>query len=109
MKVEKSLHESGTNRIASVQIKINKKHRSIYSYNIQIYASSQSRVTQALYQIRYEQYFETLKLKQKKPLDLKLTIFSFTTSLTTDPSLRVCSIEYNTAHSKDVHPLLPAI
>ena len=47
-------------------IKIDKKHRSIYSYNIQIYASSQSRLSQALYQTRYEQYFETLKFKGKK-------------------------------------------
>ena len=48
-------------------IKINKKHRSIYSYNIQIHASSQSRLTQALYQTRYEEYFETLKFKKKIP------------------------------------------
>ena len=28
-----------------------------------------------------------------------LTIFAFTTGLTADPSLRVCSIGYNTARS----------
>ena len=43
------------------------KHRSIYSYNIQIYASSQSRLTQAFYQTCYEQYFETSKFKKKCP------------------------------------------
>ena len=54
-------------------IQINKKHKSIYSYNIQIYASSQSRLTQALYQTRYEQYFESLKFKKKNQSDPKPT------------------------------------
>ena len=40
---------------------------------IQIYASSQPRLTQALYQTRYEQYFETLKFKKKKPSNPKPT------------------------------------
>ena len=44
----------------------NKQETQIHSQNIQIYASSQSRLTQALYQTRYEQYFETLKFKEKK-------------------------------------------
>ena len=39
--------------------------------NIQIYASSQSRLTQAIYQTRNEQYFETLKFIKKKPSDPK--------------------------------------
>ena len=43
----------------------NKQETQIHSQNIQIYASSQSRLTQALYQTRYEQYFETLKFKKK--------------------------------------------
>ena len=43
----------------------NKQETQIHSQNIQIYASSQSRLTQALYQTRYEQYFETLKFKEK--------------------------------------------
>ena len=45
----------------------NKQETQIHSQNIQIYASSQSRLTQALYQTRYEQYFETLKFKKKSP------------------------------------------
>ena len=56
-----------------LQNKNNKKHRSIYSQNIQIYASSQSRLTQAIYQTRNEQYFETLKFMKKKPSDPKPT------------------------------------
>ena len=52
---------------SSYKIKTNKKHRSIYSQNIQIYASSQSRLTQAIYQTRNEQYFETLNLWKKSP------------------------------------------
>ena len=59
--------ETHSQKTRNYPIKINKKHRSIYSYNIQIYASSQSRLTQALYQTRYEQYFETLKFKKKSP------------------------------------------
>ena len=45
----------------------NKQETQIHSQNIQIYASSQSKLTQALYQTRYEQYFETLKFKKKSP------------------------------------------
>ena len=45
----------------------NKQETQIHSQNIQIYASSQSRLTQAFYQTRYEQYFETLKFKKKSP------------------------------------------
>ena len=58
--------ETHSQKTRNYPIKINKKHRSIYSYNIQIYASSQSRLTQAFYQTLYEQYFETLKFKEKK-------------------------------------------
>ena len=58
--------ETHSQKTRNYPIKINKKHRSINSQNIQIYASSQSRLTQALYQTRYEQYFETLKFKKKK-------------------------------------------
>ena len=43
----------------------NKQETQIHSQNIKIYASSQSRLTQALYQTHYEQYFETLKFKEK--------------------------------------------
>ena len=46
----------------------NKQETQIHSQNIQIFASSQSRLTQAFYQTRYEQYFETLKFKGKKAL-----------------------------------------
>ena len=66
-KIPKS--ETHSQKTRSCKIKINKKHRSIYSQNIQIYASSQSRLTQALYQTHNEQYFETLKFKKKKPSD----------------------------------------
>ena len=65
--------EAHSQKTRNYPIKINKKHRSIYSYNIQIYASSQSRLTQALYQTRYEQYFETLKFKKNKQSDPKST------------------------------------
>ena len=65
--------ETHSQKTRNYPIKINKKHRSIYSYNIQIYASSQSRLTQALYQTRYEQYFETLKFKKNKQSDPKST------------------------------------
>ena len=40
---------------------------------MQIHASSQSILTQALYQTRYGQYFETLKFKEKKQLNPKPT------------------------------------
>ena len=59
--------ETHSQKTRNYPIKINKKHRSIYSQNIQIYASSQSRLTEALYQTSYEQYFETLKFKKKSP------------------------------------------
>ena len=59
--------ETHSQKTRSYKIKTNKKHASIYSQNIQIYASSQSRLTQALYQTRYEQFFETLKFKKKNP------------------------------------------
>ena len=66
-KKKKKLPKSETHsqKTRNYPIKINKKHKSIYSQNIQIYASSQSRLTQALYQTHYEQYFETLKFKEK--------------------------------------------
>ena len=51
----------------------NKQETQIHSQNIQIFASSQSRLTQAFYQTRYEQYFETLKFKKKKPSNPKPT------------------------------------
>ena len=53
-KKKKPKLEIHSQKTRNYPIKINKKHRSIYNYNIQIYASSQSRFTQALYQTRYE-------------------------------------------------------
>ena len=58
--------ETHSQKTRNYLIKINQKHRSIYSYSIQIYTSSQSRLTQVLYQTRYKQYFETLKFMEIK-------------------------------------------
>ena len=62
-----SKSETHSQKTRSYKIKTNKKHRSIYSQNIHIYASSQSRLTQLLYQTCNEQYFETLKFMKKSP------------------------------------------